>query len=52
MVTRRRPDTELKGLVYGLSELPSDEGVSWYRRPGVLAIIVGAVLIVLNLWFR
>src|SRR5579872_36351 len=52
LVTRQRSEPELKGLVYGLTELPSDEGVSWYRRPGVLAIIVAAVLVVLNIWFR
>jgi SSS family solute:Na+ symporter len=52
LVTRQRAESELKGLVYGLTEMPSDEGVSWYRRPGVLAVIVAAVLILLNLWFR
>jgi len=52
LVTKPRTDSELKGLVYGLTELPTDEGVSWYRRPGVLALIVAAVLVILNFWFR
>jgi SSS family solute:Na+ symporter len=52
LVTRRRTESELRGLVYGLTELPTDEGVSWYRRPGVLAIIVGVVLVFLSVWFR
>ncbi len=52
LVTRPRAEAELRGLVYGLTELPTDEGVSWYRRPGVLALIVAAVLVVLNFWFR
>ena len=52
LVTRQRTQSELRGLVYGLTELPTDEGVSWYRRPGVLALIVAAVLVLLNIWFR
>ena len=52
LVTRPRAESELTGLVYGLTVLPTDEGVSWYRRPGVLACIVGVVLVVLNVWFR
>jgi SSS family solute:Na+ symporter len=51
LMTAPCPDSQLKGLVYGHTDLPSDEGVSWYRRPGVLAIIVALVLIVLNIWF-
>jgi SSS family solute:Na+ symporter len=52
LVTQPRAESELKGLVYGLTALPTDEGVSWYRRPGVLACIVAVMLVVLNIWFR
>jgi SSS family solute:Na+ symporter len=52
LVTPKRKESELTGLVYGLTELPQDEGVSWYRRPFVLAAIVAVVLVVLNVWFR
>ncbi len=52
LMTQPRPEAELRGLVYGLTELPTDEGVSWYRRPVVLACIVAVVLVVLNVWFR
>jgi SSS family solute:Na+ symporter len=52
LVTHPRAESELKGLVYGLTALPTDEGVSWYRRPGVLACIVAVMLVVLNIWFR
>jgi SSS family solute:Na+ symporter len=52
LVTRPRDESELTGLVYGLTKLPTDEGVSWYRRPVVLACIVAVVLVVLNVWFR
>ena len=52
LFTKRREESELRGLVYGLTEMPQDEGVSWYRRPFVLASIVAVVLVVLNVWFR
>src|SRR5262249_60283211 len=50
-MTRPRPDAELSGLVYGLTEMPKDEGKTWYERPLPLACVVGAVLLLLNLWF-
>ena len=31
LVTTPRPEKELHGLVYGLTELKHDEGVSWYH---------------------
>ncbi len=51
MATRPRQEGELKGLVYGLTELPREEGVRWYRRPGPLAWVVGVACVVLNLIF-
>jgi SSS family solute:Na+ symporter len=48
MVTTPRPDSELKGLVYSLTEKPKPEGTSWYHRPGILAIIVLMATIALN----
>jgi SSS family solute:Na+ symporter len=51
MMTEARPDSELRGLVYGLTEMPKDEGKSWYQRPLPLACVVGVVLALLNLWF-
>jgi SSS family solute:Na+ symporter len=51
-VTKPRPVEELKGLVYGLTEVPHDRGVSWYRRPGPVSILVVIVLVALNIWFR
>jgi solute:Na+ symporter, SSS family len=51
LATRPRPERELEGLVYGLTKLRHDEGVSWYKRPAPIAIAVGVMLIVLNLWF-
>jgi len=50
-MTAPRPEKELSGLVYGLTSLKHDEGVSWYLRPGPIAIAVGALAIILNIWF-
>ncbi len=47
----RRPD-DLKGLVYSLTPRIVEEGVPWYRRPAMLAVIIGAMAVVLNLYFR
>ena len=44
-------ETELKGLVYGLTEMPHDRDKAWYLRPAAVAIVVGVVLLVLNFWF-
>lgn len=49
--TAPKLESDLRGLVYGLTELPKDEGVSWYRRPGPLAVIVGVLALLLNVVF-
>ena len=51
MLTRPRPDAELRGLVYSLTERPSSAGEPWYKRPGTLAIALLASTLVLNLIF-
>jgi SSS family solute:Na+ symporter len=51
LATTPRPEAELRGLVYGLTELKSDEGVSWYRRPVPIAIVIGVLALFLNIWF-
>ncbi len=48
LMTPAKPESELRGLVYGLTDVPSDVGEPWYRRPLVLASIVGVALVVLN----
>lgn len=52
LVTKAKPASELHNLVYGLTEMPSEKGVVWYRRPGSLAIVVGIICIALNFLFR
>ncbi|HEU0302664.1 MAG TPA: sodium:solute symporter family protein [Longimicrobium sp.] len=51
LVTKPRPDEELRGLVYSLTERPRDEGEPWYRRPGVLAVLVLGMTLLLNVVF-
>jgi SSS family solute:Na+ symporter len=51
LATKPKTDAELTGLVYGLTELPSDEGVAWYKRPVPLAILIAACALILNFWF-
>ena len=51
LATPAKPEEELRGLVYGLTDVPSDEGEPWYRRPFVLAAIVCAALVILNVVF-
>ena len=52
LFTRPRPAEQLQGLVYGLTKIPQDTGVSWYRKPAPVAVLVIAMLLVLNIWFR
>jgi SSS family solute:Na+ symporter len=51
LVTKPRPEEELRGLVYGLTELKHDEGVPWYKRPAPLAIAIAVLALVLNFIF-
>ncbi len=51
LATAAKAETELRGLVYGLTPIPHDAGEPWYRRPGPLAMVVGVALLVLNLIF-
>jgi SSS family solute:Na+ symporter len=51
LLTKPRPDNELRGLVYSLTPKASDGDVVWYERPTVLAAIVLAIALVLNIIF-
>ena len=51
LATRPRPDAEMKGLVYSLTERLSSTGLKWYAKPWVIAVFVLAATIVLNLIF-
>jgi SSS family solute:Na+ symporter len=51
LVTQPKPDSELRGLVWGLTE--QKEGVEevWYKKPWVLAVTVLAITVALNIYF-
>src|SRR5919206_1063481 len=51
LVTQPKPDSELRGLVWGLTE--KKEGVEevWYKKPWVLAVTVLVITVALNIYF-
>jgi len=51
MLTRPRPDEELRGLVHSLTPRPADETVPLVQRPWVLAVAVLVMTLALNLIF-
>jgi SSS family solute:Na+ symporter len=48
MLTTPKPESELHNLVYGVTDIPHQRPVPWYQRPAPLAVIVAAVLIIMN----
>ena len=52
LVTQPRVESELRGLVYALTERPKDGALSWAQRPATFAGVVLALTLVLNLVFR
>ncbi len=52
LLTRAHDEKELTGLVYSLTERPTQHGLSWYQRPAVLAVVVLAATGLLNIIFR
>jgi SSS family solute:Na+ symporter len=51
LLTTPKPDTELAGLVYGVTVIPHEEAVPWYQRPVFWAVVVAGVFVVLNVIF-
>ncbi len=51
LITRPRPDSEMVGLVYSLTERPKEKDVVWYERPALFGLIVLALAVVLNIIF-
>jgi solute:Na+ symporter, SSS family len=51
LMTKPVPDAQLKGLVYGLTEVPSIGDVPLYEKPLFWAAIVTVIFIVLNIIF-
>jgi SSS family solute:Na+ symporter len=50
-MTQPLPDSELKGLVYGCTEIPSEGDAPLYARPIFWAIVVAVVFVILNIIF-
>jgi solute:Na+ symporter, SSS family len=51
MVTKPRPDSELRGLVYSLTEVAHEEHTSWFHKPLVWGMAALGVLVVLQIIF-
>ncbi len=51
LVTKRKADADLQGLVYGVTDIPSESYVSTWHRPWFWAVVVGAIFVALNLIF-
>ncbi len=51
LVTKPKSDAELKGLVYGVTDIPSESYVSTLHRPWFWACVVGVIFVALNIIF-
>ncbi len=51
LATRPRPDAELVGLVYSVTERPVEDPLPWFQRPATLAGVIVVLLVALNLIF-
>jgi len=51
IMTKARNELDLKGLVYSLTPRATDGGLPWYQRPALLAVIILAVAVALNIIF-
>jgi SSS family solute:Na+ symporter len=51
LMTRPKPDAELKGLVYGLTPVPRTENVSLLHHPIFWGIVVAIVFVILQIVF-
>jgi solute:Na+ symporter, SSS family len=50
-LTKPKPDSELKGLVYGATEIPSETYVSVWHRPWFWASVVAVLFVALQIIF-
>ena len=51
LVTKPKPEEELKGLVYSLTEKPKSADLPWYQRASTLALALVLITILLNWLF-
>jgi SSS family solute:Na+ symporter len=48
-MSKPRSSAELTGLVYGVTPLPTEAQVAFYKRPAFLAVVVGLVFVAFNI---
>jgi solute:Na+ symporter, SSS family len=51
LLSRPKAEAELRNLVYGLTDIPHDADLPWYKRPLPLAAVVIVALVILNFIF-
>jgi solute:Na+ symporter, SSS family len=51
LVTQPKPDSEMRGLVWGLTEKKEAVEEAWYKKPWVLAVTVLTITVALNIYF-
>jgi solute:Na+ symporter, SSS family len=51
LVTQPKPDSELRGIVWGLTEQKEVREEAWYKKPWILAVIVLTMTLALNIYF-
>jgi len=51
MLTKPKPDSELKGLVYGVTDIPSESYVTVFHRPWFWASVVAVLFLMVNVVF-
>jgi len=51
MLTKARPESELDGLVYGATKLPTEEPVPFYKNEWTWALLVVVIFVALNILF-
>jgi SSS family solute:Na+ symporter len=52
LATRPREEKELVGLVYSLTDRPSEQHAAWFRRPAYIGVAVLTAAVLLNFIFR
>jgi len=51
LVTKPKPESELAGLVYGATQIPSERQMPLYQRPIFWAGVVAVLFVALNILF-
>src|SRR5450631_536314 len=49
LLTEPKPDSELVGLVYGVTEIPHEGDIALWQRPIFWAVVVAVVFVILNI---